>query len=61
MRTKERQKWGRKGAEATGKEKEEMRKETEGKKKGRKKEGSREEGRKGTIVLVSSKQYLIKK
>lgn len=55
MRIKERQKWRSKGAEATGKEKEGMRKGKEGKKKGRKKEGSREGGRKGTIVLVSSR------
>ena len=58
MKTKERQKWGRKGAEATGKEKEEIRKETEGMKKGREK---KEAGRKDTIVLVSSRQYLTKK
>lgn len=44
MRTKELQKWRRKGAEVTGKEKEGMRKEKEGKKKGRKKKEAEREG-----------------
>ena len=58
LRTKERQKWRSKGEEATGKEKEGMRKEKEWNKKGRKKEEKREGGREGGYHSFSFQQIV---